>query len=86
VLDCETTPIISLIFSQSKILKKDVYLIERIEAPGEGKMLHLKAVFFIRPTEENLKAIQREIERARFSEYYIFYSNSVPNLTIETLA
>lgn len=49
-------------------------------------MLHLKAVFFIRPTEENLKAIQREIERARFSEYYIFYSNSVPNLTIETLA
>ena len=57
MLDCETTPIISLIFSQSKILKKDVYLIERIEAPGEGKMLHLKAVFFIRPTEENLKAI-----------------------------
>lgn len=49
-------------------------------------MSHLKAVFFIRPTEENLKAFQRELEKARFNEYFLFYSNSVPNLTIETLA
>ncbi|EAR92468.1 vacuolar protein sorting-associated protein (macronuclear) [Tetrahymena thermophila SB210] len=86
VLDVETTPIISLIFSQSKILKKDVYLIERIEMPSDGKMQHLKAIYFIRPTEENLKLLQKEIEKPRFAEYYIFYSNSVPNLTIESLA
>ncbi|KAL4473622.1 hypothetical protein ABPG74_022486 [Tetrahymena malaccensis] len=54
--------------------------------PSDGKMQHLKAIYFIRPTEENLKLLQKEIEKPRFAEYYIFYSNSVPNLTIESLA
>lgn len=57
ILDSETTPIISLVLSQSKILKKDVYLIERLEQPSEGKMAHLKALYLIRPTEENMRAV-----------------------------
>ena len=50
ILDSETIGIISVLFSQSKLFKKDVYLIQRITDKGE-KMAHLKAVYFIRPVQ-----------------------------------
>ncbi|EGR30199.1 vacuolar sorting protein, putative [Ichthyophthirius multifiliis] len=86
VLDEETVQIISLVYSQTSILKKDVYLIERIDQPSEGKMQHLKVIYFIRPTEQNQQRLLQELEKSRFAEYYIFFSNSASNLFIETIA
>jgi vacuolar protein sorting-associated protein 45 len=42
--------IISLAYSQTEILQKEVYLIERIDVPNREPMTHLKCVAFLRPT------------------------------------
>jgi vacuolar protein sorting-associated protein 45 len=60
-----------LISSQSEILKKDVYLIEKIEKESNEKLSHLKALYLIRPTEKNLAYLFREVKDPKYSEYYI---------------
>lgn len=60
-----------MICSQSQILKKDVYLIEMIHKQSKEPLLHLKAIYFVRPTQENLKAIKENIKNPRFSEFYL---------------
>ena len=48
----------------------------RAEAPIGDKMPHLKGVVFVRPMEENLRALCRELSSGgRFSEYHIFFTN-----------
>jgi len=39
------------------ILEKDVYLIKRIDEIKNDEMKHLKALYFIRPTENNLSML-----------------------------
>ena len=63
--------IISLICSQSQILKKNVYLIETMEKASTEKLLHLSVIYFIRPTEDNLYKLANEIKNPRFREYNI---------------
>ncbi len=67
-------------------MKKDVYLIEKIQNPSEGKMTHLKGVYFVRPTEKNFKEIISEIRNPRFLEYYLFFSSQVSTMYLESLA
>lgn len=42
---------VSMVYTQSEILQKEVYLFERIDSPGREPMKHLKAVCFLRPTK-----------------------------------
>ena len=39
-----------MVYSQSEILQKEVYLIERVDVPNREPMAHLKCVAFLRPT------------------------------------
>lgn len=57
ILDSETSGIISIVYTQSKLYKNDVYLIQKIEDVKE-KLSHLKGVYFIRPTKENLQLLK----------------------------
>jgi vacuolar protein sorting-associated protein 45 len=57
ILDNETSGIISIVYTQSKLYKNDVYLIQKIEDVKE-KLAHLKGVYFIRPTKENLQLLK----------------------------
>lgn len=50
ILDEDTTGMISLVYSQSQILKRDVYLIEKIEKQSDQKLQHMKVVYLVRPT------------------------------------
>ena len=82
ILDFETIGMISVIFSQSKLFKNDVYLIQRITDKGE-KMLHLKAVYFVRPTEENIKLILNELKDPKYMEYHLFFTNEISSQAIQ---
>ena len=62
---------ISLISSQSEILKKDVYLIEKIEKEQAEKMNHLKAIYIVRPSEKNMAYLYKEVKEPKYNEYYI---------------
>ena len=48
---------VSLISSQSEILKKDVYLIEFIHKDIKESLQHMKALYIIRSTESNFKIL-----------------------------
>ena len=40
-----------MVYAQSEILQKEVFLFERIDSQGRETMKHLKAIIFVRPTE-----------------------------------
>ena len=44
------TGIVSMVYAQSEVLQKEVYLFERVDTPGRETMKHLKAICFVRPT------------------------------------
>uniref|UniRef100_A0A2K6EQH4 Vacuolar protein sorting-associated protein 45 n=1 Tax=Propithecus coquereli TaxID=379532 RepID=A0A2K6EQH4_PROCO len=51
LMDKETTGIVSMVYTQSEILQKEVYLFERIDSQNRETMKHLKAICFLRPTK-----------------------------------
>ena len=65
--------IVSVVYSQSELLQKEVFLVELIEsiALSRVSMSHLKAVYFIRPTSENIQQLRRQLASPRFGEYHL---------------
>lgn len=41
--------------------------------------MHLKAVYFIRPTKENLSILKEEIAGPHFKEYHLYFTNEIPD-------
>ena len=57
-----------MVYAQSEILQKEVYLFERIDGGGRETMKHLKAVCFLRPTQvrncgRHLRAVDSQTDR-----------------------
>ncbi|KAK6622685.1 hypothetical protein RUM43_008527 [Polyplax serrata] len=87
LLDKQTTSIISMVYSQSEILQKEVYLFERIDAGGRSEAVkHLKCIVFVRPTKENIGLLSGELKYPRYSTYYIYLSNIISKADIKILA
>lgn len=52
LLDAETTPIVSLAFAQSALMRQEVFLFERVqEAPSQEDLRHLKCIAILRPDQ-----------------------------------
>jgi len=61
-----------MVYGQSEILQKEVYLFERIDSGGQHEsMKHLKCITFLRPTKENVALLSRELRYPRYGVYYI---------------
>ncbi|XP_014487938.1 PREDICTED: vacuolar protein sorting-associated protein 45-like, partial [Dinoponera quadriceps] len=72
LMDKQTTSIISLLYSQSEILMKEVYLFERIDTAVHNDTLkHLTCLVFIRPTKENVDLLCKELRHPKYGVYYI---------------
>jgi len=86
LMDKDTAGIVSIVFSQSQILQKEVYLFEKIDQKNREPMLHLKAICFLRPTNTNLEALREELKEPKYGEYHLFFSNSIKKTFVEELA
>ncbi|CAF0758458.1 unnamed protein product [Rotaria sp. Silwood1] len=86
VMDKETASIVSMVYAQSEILQKEVFLFERIDTIGQKSFKHLSAICFLRPTEENIEALVRELHEPKYGSYYIYFSNFVEMNYIKTLS
>eukprot|EP00808_Paulinella_micropora_P011765 g60228.t1 len=91
ILDKETTTIISMIRTQSEIISKEVFLVERLDSPPQGKnqnkaMHHLNAVMLIRPTEENINALKQHLKTPKYKDYHIYFTNTVEHRLLNMLA
>jgi vacuolar protein sorting-associated protein 45 len=86
VLDKETLAMVSLVYSQSSLLKANVYLTARITESSDSKLPSMKAVYFLRPTEENIQLLCSELQAPRFQEYSLFFTNHVPEKHMRAIA
>uniref|UniRef100_A0A674E1Q2 Vacuolar protein sorting-associated protein 45 n=1 Tax=Salmo trutta TaxID=8032 RepID=A0A674E1Q2_SALTR len=80
------TSIVSVVYTQSEILQKEVYLFERIDSQNRDNMKHLKAICFLRPTKENVENLIQELRRPKYSVYFIYFSNVISKSEIKALA
>ncbi|XP_045503454.1 vacuolar protein sorting-associated protein 45 [Colias croceus] len=87
LMDKETTSIVSMVFSQSEILQKEVYLFERIDSQTKwDNMKHMKCIVFLRPTSENIALLSRELRCPKYGVYFIYFSNVISKADVKTLA
>ncbi|KAF9291708.1 vacuolar protein sorting-associated protein 45 [Mortierella alpina] len=86
LLDAETTPIISMVATQSHLLQKETYLVDRIENNSRDKMRHLKCVCFLRPTADSIEKLIQELRDPCYGDYYLYFSNRIKKTAIERLA
>ncbi|RID75114.1 hypothetical protein BRARA_B02172 [Brassica rapa] len=88
ILDCETVSNVSIVYSQSELLQKEVFLVEMIDSisASNESMSHLKAVYFVRPTSENVQKLRHQLANPRFGEYHLFFSNLLKDTQIHILA
>lgn len=85
ILDTNTVSIISLAFSQSELLQKEVFLVETVDSVSKEIMTHLKAVCFLRPTAQNIQHLKRHLTSPRFGEYHLYFSNILKTHYIQIL-
>ncbi|KAG6674029.1 hypothetical protein I3842_15G021700 [Carya illinoinensis] len=80
--------VVSVAYSQSELLQKEVFLVELVDSISKSNesMSHLKAVFFLRPTSENIQHLRRQLASPRFGEYHLFFSNLLKDTQIHILA
>ncbi|CAA7402333.1 unnamed protein product [Spirodela intermedia] len=86
VLDSQTVSIVSVVYSQSELLQKEVFLVELLDSLSKEPMAHLKAIYFVRPTSENIQHLRRQLANPRFGEYHLFFSNILKTTQIQVLA
>lgn len=88
ILDSQTVSIVSVVYSQSDLLQKEVFLVELVDSISKSKesMSHLKAIYFLRPTSENIQQLRRQLANPRFGEYHLFFSNIMKDTQIHILA
>ncbi|CAF2060661.1 unnamed protein product [Brassica napus] len=69
-------------------VEKEVFLVEMIDSISVSKesMSHLKAVYFIRPTSENVQKLRYQLANPRFGEHHLFFSNLLKDTQIHILA
>ena len=65
------TSIVSMVYAQSEILQKEVYLFEKIDMLERESMKHLNCITFIRPTKENVELLAQEIRSPKYGFYFI---------------
>lgn len=65
--------IVSVVYSQSELLQKEVFLVELVDSIAKSieSMSHLKAIYFVRPTSRNIQHIKRQLASPRFGEYHL---------------
>ncbi|XP_016441080.1 vacuolar protein sorting-associated protein 45 homolog [Nicotiana tabacum] len=88
ILDSHTVSFVSVVYSQSELLKKEVFLVELVDSISMSKesMSHLKAVYFLRPISENIQHMRRQLAKPRFGEYHLFFSNILKDTQLHMLA
>lgn len=92
ILDEETVGIVSMVYSQSDILSKEVYLVEQLSQFTKSKqqsitaMHHLKAIIFCRPTHSTYLHLKALLLSKKYSEYYLFFSAIVDESYLRQIA
>ena len=78
LVDEETSGIISLVMSQSKLFEFDVFLVDYLstatgneDANEREKQKNLNCLVLVRPTAQNIEAIADELKDPKYASYHL---------------
>ncbi|CCK72900.1 Vps45p KNAG_0M00470 [Huiozyma naganishii CBS 8797] len=86
LLDKNTTPTLSVCATQTELLEHEIYLIDTVENAERDVMRQLKCLVYVKPTDETLACLVRELQSPKYGEYHLFFNNFVSKQQLETLA
>ncbi|WWD15774.1 hypothetical protein CI109_100197 [Kwoniella shandongensis] len=86
LLDAHTTPIVSLVTTQSELLAHEVYLTDRIDNSSREALNHLSCVAFLSPTDQCIEWVKQELAKPRYGGYWLYFSNTLTKSQIEEMA
>ncbi|KAM9901480.1 hypothetical protein OXX69_008690 [Metschnikowia pulcherrima] len=87
LVDRFTMPIISMSFSQSQLLQKDVILIEMLDNVHDlSVMKHLNCVIYVKPHRTSIAQVCVELASPHYSHYQLFFNNTVSKGDLEKIA
>ncbi|CAL9736902.1 vacuolar protein sorting-associated protein 45 [Monosporozyma servazzii] len=86
LLDKNTTSTISMCATQSDLLEHEIYLVDTIENADRDIMRHLKCLVYVKPTDESIECLVRELANPKYGEYHLFFSNKISKDQLERLA
>ncbi|KAM9937490.1 hypothetical protein OXX80_002980 [Metschnikowia pulcherrima] len=87
LVDRFTMPIISMSFSQSQLLQKDVILIEMLDNVHDlSVMKHLNCVIYVKPHRTSIAQVCAELASPHYSHYQLFFNNTVSKGDLEKIA
>lgn len=86
LMDEETTSIVSMVYSHTEILKKEVYLIDRIGNDKREALANMSAICFLRPTDDSIRALAAELRNPKYTKYDLYFSNVLRSADLQILA
>lgn len=69
---------ISAVESTQSLAKQGVFFTEKLQDPRSERVGHLKAVVWVRPIEENIELLCKELRDPKYGEYHLFFTNHSP--------
>ncbi|KAK1924702.1 Sec1-like protein [Papiliotrema laurentii] len=86
LLDAHTTPIVSLVTTQSELLAHEIYLTDRIDNNAREPLTHLSCIAFLAPTHQSIEWVKQELANPRYGGYWLYFSNTLSKTQIEEMA
>ncbi|KAL0477228.1 vacuolar protein sorting protein VPS45 [Acrasis kona] len=86
LVDESTKEIISVTYSQSDIMKSEVFLVDNLDSDKRERMPNVKCIVFVRPTKENVNRLKHELEDPKYQAYSIFFSNQISSDDLDRIA
>lgn len=87
LLDSHTTPMVSLAFAQSALMRQEVYLFERLSTtPAWEDLRHLKCICVLKPDTATIANLCSELAKPRYGAYHIYFTNILAKALVKQLA
>ncbi|VEU22546.1 DEKNAAC103459 [Brettanomyces naardenensis] len=86
LLDNQTSSIISMITTQSELLRHEIYLIDKLENSDRDNLRNLPCICFLKPSDITVSNLCNEIGSPRYKNYEIYFNNVVSKPRLERLA
>lgn len=86
LLDKNTKSTISMCATQSELLHNEIFLIDTLENENRDPERHLRCIVYVKPTNDSIEFLSRELRDPKYGDYHIYFSNSVSKAQLEKLA
>lgn len=86
LLDDVTSKVISMVSTQSELLKHEIFLIDRLENTERDNLKNLPCICLLRPSDLTVSNLCNEISSPKYKSYQVYFNNVVSKPRLERLA